>query len=138
MWFAADGGRLDQGFASLLNVIRSNYSMPPDRGAAVVARVLSNVSMRAIWQEERDQMRRRLRDVRAALVEGFRVRLQSNAFDFIGEHQGMFCMPGLSPAQVERLRDKPAIYMAGDSRTHIAGLHLGQVDAFVDAVPAVR
>ena len=138
MWFAADMNHLDKGFASLLNVIRSNYSMPPDHGAAVVAHVLGNTSLRMAWQEESDRMRQRLREIRTALVAGFRSRLQSNEFDFIGEHQGMFSLLSLAPAQVNRLRDEYAIYMAGDSRTNIAGLNGSQVHDFMDAILAVR
>ena len=138
LWFSADCGRLDKGFDSLLNLIRSNYSMPPDHGAALVARILGDALLRKTWQDECEQMRQRIRSVRMLLVEAFRSRSQSDDFDFIGRHAGMFSLLNLAPEQVRRLRQEHAVYMAGDSRINVAGLNMQQIDRFVDAVMAVR
>src|SRR5690606_29332505 len=42
------------------NVARGIYSMPPDHGAAIVARILADPVLRGLWAEELAGMRERL------------------------------------------------------------------------------
>ena len=125
-------------FDRMLGLIRANYSMPPDHGAAVVATILADAGLRTVWHDELTSMRERLQGLRQALVACFRQRTGGNAYDFIGQQHGMFSLLGLTPEQVRRLREEHAIYMPGDSRTNIAGLSGSDVERFVDAVLAVR
>lgn len=122
---------------NLLVVLRGNYSMPPDHGAAAVARVLGDPGLHKLWKDELIAMRGRIADLRNAVSESFRKYRGTDEFDFIARQQGMFSLLGLTPGQVTTLRDKYAIYMPGDSRTNIAGLHFSQIERFVDAVAAV-
>ncbi|MBV8667559.1 MAG: aspartate/tyrosine/aromatic aminotransferase [Burkholderiaceae bacterium] len=122
---------------NLMVVLRGNYSMPPDHGANVVARILGNEDLRKLWQDELNGMRGRINDLRRALFENFRSHLRSDEFNYIARQQGMFSMLGLSPEQVAMLRERFAIYMPPDSRTNVAGLHIDQIDYFVQAVGAV-
>lgn len=133
-----DTANLATAFDRLLSAIRGNYSMPPDHGAAVVACILADPALRQVWDDELQTMRERLQGTRQALVKRLRTRTGGNGYDFIGEQHGMFSLLNLLPAQVKRLRDAYAVYMPNDSRTNIAGLRTDQVDAFVDAVLAVR
>ena len=55
--------------SQLKRVIRTNYSNPPTHGAKVVAAVLTNPELYAQWEAELAEMRDRIRDMRAALVE---------------------------------------------------------------------
>ena len=55
--------------SQLKRVIRTNYSNPPTHGAKVVAAVLTNPELYALWEEELAEMRDRIRDMRAALVQ---------------------------------------------------------------------
>ena len=48
--------------------------------------------------------------------------MQSDRFDFIAEHRGMFSRLGLAPDLVDMLRDQHGMYVVGDSRINIAGL----------------
>jgi aspartate aminotransferase len=121
---------------NLLVVLRGNYSMPPDHGAAVVARVLGDPSLHKIWQEELIAMRGRIFDLRTAVCNGFRQSLGSDKFDYISGQKGMFSLLGLMPEQVMILREKYGVYLHGDSRTNIAGLQFSQVDRFVESVVA--
>lgn len=138
MVLGRDAGALGIAFDRMLGLIRANYSMPPDHGAAVVASILADPELRAAWHGELDSMRERLHGLRQALVERFRQRTGGAAYDFIGRQHGLFSLLGLTPAQVQRLREEHAVYMPGDSRTNIAGLGSSDVDRFVDAVLAVR
>ncbi|XPE39367.1 aminotransferase class I/II-fold pyridoxal phosphate-dependent enzyme [Shigella flexneri] len=56
---AADGQTVDRAFSQMKSVIRANYSNPPAHGASVVATILSNDALRAIWEQELNDMRQR-------------------------------------------------------------------------------
>jgi len=138
MVFGDNAGVLSIAFDRMLGLIRGNYSMPPDHGAAVVAMILADASLSAVWNAELRSMRERLQGLRQTLAERFRTRTGGDSFDFIARQFGMFSLLGLTAAQVGRLRDEHAIYMPGDSRTNIAGLSGSEIDTFVNAVLAVR
>ena len=46
----------------------------------------------------------------------------SDRFNFVERHRGMFSKLGLTESQVETLREENGIYMVSDSRINIAGL----------------
>ncbi|GAA3270473.1 hypothetical protein GCM10020258_44330 [Sphingomonas yabuuchiae] len=48
--------------------------------------------------------------------------------------KGMFATLPLSPTQVEWLRDRHAIYMAGSGRINIAGFNMAAVQTFHEAL----
>jgi aspartate aminotransferase len=50
------------------SVIRANYSNPPAHGASVVATILSNDALRAIWEQELTDMRQRIQRMRLLFV----------------------------------------------------------------------
>jgi aromatic-amino-acid transaminase len=123
---------LAQGAMTHLN--RQTYSFPPDHGARLVTMVLNDAELCADWQAELDGMRAAMQGLRAALVQDLRTRSNSDRFDFIARHCGMFSMIGASPAQVVRMRDERAIYMAPDSRINIAGLNARDVPVLAAAM----
>ena len=124
--------RLAQGALTHLN--RQTYSFPPDHGARLATLVLDDPALRADWTSELGEMRERIKALRAALVEALRARSNSDRFDFIGAHRGMFSMIGACPAQVRQMRDEQAIYMTRDSRINIAGLRTGDVPKLAEAM----
>jgi aspartate/tyrosine/aromatic aminotransferase len=67
-------------------------------------------------------MRTRIREMRALLAEHLRIATGTEAFDFIQGQQGLFSLLGVSPAVVDRLRDRHHIYMTSDSRMNLAGV----------------
>jgi aspartate/tyrosine/aromatic aminotransferase len=121
----------------VLTLIRGNYSMPPDHGAATVQTVLSTPELRQSWSTELEEMRVRIASLREVLSAKFREQTDSTRFDHIAKQLGMFSLLGLSVAQVTALREQHAIYMPDDSRTNIAGLNSRQVEPFVNAVVSV-
>ncbi|MGY4238329.1 aromatic-amino-acid transaminase [Bradyrhizobium sp. USDA 4449] len=46
--------------SNLTSIARATYSMPPDHGGAVVAKILDNPDLRSSWERELDAMRTRL------------------------------------------------------------------------------
>ncbi|GAB7199683.1 hypothetical protein OS21_18760 [Dickeya oryzae] len=65
---AADATVADTAFSQVKAGIRANYSNPPSHGAAVVATVLSNESLRNIWEQELTAMRERIQRMRHLFV----------------------------------------------------------------------
>ena len=114
---------------------RANWSMPPDHGAAAVRIVLEDTAMTAQWQDELDTMRARMRQVRARLAEYGTV----GSIDLrpVGSQNGLFSVLKLSGDQILKLRSDHGIYMAGSGRINVAGLTMGNIDAFVAALAAV-
>ncbi|MBI1170335.1 aminotransferase class I/II-fold pyridoxal phosphate-dependent enzyme [bacterium] len=124
-----------QGNLNFLN--RQNYSFPPDHGARLVTMILEDAALTADWKAELEEVRRNMLTLRRALAEELRRATNSDRYDFIAHHRGMFSRIGLSEAQVIALREKHGIYMVGDSRINIAGLNAATVPVLAAAIAAV-
>ncbi|MGE7204144.1 aromatic amino acid transaminase [Sphingomonas sp. NPDC019816] len=118
--------------SNLLALARANWSMPPDHGAAIVRVILEDDALTAEWRDELETMRQRLASLRAMLAEGGRIGTVD--LGAVAHGKGMFATLPLSPTQVEWLRDRHAIYMAGSGRINIAGFNVAQVARFHDAL----
>lgn len=118
--------------SNLLALARANWSMPPDHGAAIVRIILEDETLTAEWRDELETMRQRLESLRATLAEGGRIGTVD--LGAVAHGKGMFATLPLSPAQVEWLRDRHAIYMAGSGRINIAGFNVAAVGRFHDAL----
>jgi aromatic-amino-acid transaminase len=131
----ADGEALKRALSNGHALARAAWSMPPDHGAAAVRLVLEDERLTAQWLDELDQMRTRIAQVRAALGE----RGTSGAIDLmpVARGHGMFATLPLSKEQIQTLRTDHGIYMAGSGRINIAGLTMGNLPKFVDALAAV-
>ena len=131
----AQTAEIAQGNLAILN--RLNYSFAPDHGAAVVGMILSTPALRADWLDELTEMRHTMLKTRTDLADSLRQQCNTDDFDFIAHHRGMFSRLGLSPQQVGALRDEHAMYVVGDSRINIAGLSGGRHKPFAVAVAQV-
>ena len=123
--------------ANLAMLNRLNYSFPPDHGARLVQTVLDTPALRADWQAELEEVRLSMLGLREQLAAELRQLTNSDRFDFVARHRGMFSRLGLSPDQVARLREAHAIYMVGDSRINIAGLNRDSVPVLARAIASV-
>jgi aspartate/tyrosine/aromatic aminotransferase len=106
----------------VLQIARGIYSMPPDHGAAIAARIFLDAELKQAWIVELDAMRTRITDMRALLGEHLRAATGDKSFDFIRTQRGMFSLLGVSSAVVDRLREQHHIYMLQDSRMNLAGV----------------
>ena len=70
------------------------------------------------------------------LADELRQRTNSDRFDFIARHRGMFSRLGVSPEVVETMRADNGVYMVGDSRINIAGLNAHTVPVLAQALAA--
>ncbi|MET3580639.1 aromatic-amino-acid transaminase [Mesorhizobium robiniae] len=137
MILAKDGAQADVAMSQMLSAARAMYSMPPDHGAAAVRIVLEDATLRADWEAELEEMRLRMLRLRVQFAEALRRQSNSDRFDFVASHRGMFSRLGLSEAQVERLRAEHGVYMVGDSRINVAGLPEDGMEALAKAIVSV-
>jgi aromatic-amino-acid transaminase len=117
--------------------IRRNYSNPPMHGGQVVARVLNTPALRSQWEGEVTAMRERIQAMRQALYSVLCAKLPGRDFDYFLTQRGMFSYTGLSPAQVDRLKDEFGVYILRSGRMCIAGLNSSNVEATAQAMAAV-
>jgi aromatic-amino-acid transaminase len=117
--------------------VRRNYSNPPMHGGQVVARVLTTPALRSQWEGEVTAMRERIQAMRQALYSVLSAKLPGRDFDYFLTQRGMFSYTGLSPAQVDRLKDEFGVYILRSGRMCIAGLNSSNVEATAKAMAAV-
>ena len=130
-----DRKALVQGNLNFLN--RQNYSFPPDHGARLVTMILSDPALTADWKAELEEVRLTMLTLRQSLADELRRATNSDRYDFVAHHRGMFSRLGLTEAQVLTLRDQHGIYMVADSRINIAGLNARTVPILAAAIAAV-
>ena len=132
---AADGAVLNRVLSNGHALARAAWSMPPDHGGAAVRIILEDPGLTALWLDELDTMRVRMRQVRARLGEVG----QAGAIDLtpIALQNGLFSVLPLSPEQILKLRQDHGIYLAGSGRINIAGLTMDNIDKFIADLAAV-
>ena len=117
--------------------VRRNYSSPPIFGGQIVARVLSDPELRALWEGEVAAMRSRIQAMRKSLHGVISAKLPGRNFDYFLTQRGMFSYTCLSAAQVDRLREEFGVYLVRSGRICIAGLNGGNVERAATAMAAV-
>jgi len=115
---------------------RTNYSMPPDHGAAVVRVILEDQELTRHWRAELEAMRMRIHRLRTALASYGRIG--SVDLGSLADGRGMFAMLSLSAAEIDVLQSEFGIYMSHTGRINIAGLAEDHMDYFVDALRVVQ
>lgn len=117
--------------------IRANYSNPPSHGAAVVATILGDAALRAQWEQELTAMRERIHRMRTLFVERLQAAGVKRDFSFLARQRGMFSFSGLTPEQVNTLKEKHAIYIVGSGRINVAGMTEVNMDTLCKAIAEV-
>ena len=123
--------------SNLAALNRLTYSFPPDHGARLVTTVLTDDALRADWQAELEEVRLGMLGLRESLAAALRQETNSDRFDFVARHRGMFSQLGISPDEVARLREDHAVYIIGDSRMNVAGLNDEKIPVLARAVAEV-
>ncbi len=124
-------------FSHVQAAIRAIYSSPPAHGGKIVATILGDATLKALWIEELAEMRSRTKAMRQAFVQGMTDRQQVVDFDFINHQKGMFSFLGLTQEQVLKLRANNHIYIVGSGRINVAGITPANIDLLCDAVTKV-
>lgn len=117
--------------------VRKNYSSPPTHGGQIVARVLADAALRQSWTDELDGMRVRIQAMRERLHAVLSDKVPGRDFSYFLTQRGMFSYTGLSPQQVDVLRETHGVYLVRSGRMCVAGLNSGNVERTAEAMAAV-
>lgn len=131
---AEEAGRI---LGQLKFTVRRNYSSPPIHGEKVTTKVMNDTALHAQWVKEVEEMRVRIQAMRQKLYEVLTARVPGKDFAYFLKQRGMFSYTGLSPAQVDRLREEFAVYLVASGRMCVAGLNGGNVGYVAEAMAAV-
>ncbi|KAF1032479.1 MAG: Aspartate aminotransferase [Pseudomonas sp.] len=134
---AATAEKLTDVRSQLASTARNLWSTPPDHGAAVVATILGDTELKALWSEEVEVMRSRIAHLRSGLVEALIPHGLAEQFAHIGAQRGMFSYTGLSAGQVKQLRDKHSVYMVSSGRANVAGMDATRLALLAEAIADV-
>jgi len=119
---------------TLERIARSNYSMPPDHGAAIAAMLFENPGR---WLPELEACRLRIAGIRKDLADQLVNLGACPGFQGLRRQKGMFSLLPLDPARMGLLRDEFAVYGTSSCRINIAGLAPEQVSTLARALTAV-
>ncbi|VVO40670.1 amino acid aminotransferase [Pseudomonas fluorescens] len=134
---AANAEKLLDIRSQLAFVARNLWSTPPDHGAAVVATILGDPELKSLWADEVEAMRLRIAQLRSGLVEALGPHGLGERFAHIGVQRGMFSYTGLTPTQVQRLRENHSVYMVSSGRANVAGIDATRLDLLAEAIAEV-
>ena len=133
----SDAAGADRVLGQLRATVRRNYSSPPIHAAGIVARVLGDARLRAMWEADVQGMRERIQAMRRAVHEVLSAKRPGRDFGYLLTQRGMFSYTGLSPAQVDRLREQLGVYLIRSGRMCVAGLNTSNVERAAEAMAAV-
>ena len=123
--------------SNVKRVVRAIYSNPPTHGSEIVATVLNNPPLRALWDRELGAMRERIKGTRKRLVDQVQSRAPGTDLGFVLRQRGMFSYSGLTREQVHLLREEYSIYAIDSGRICVAALNSKNVDYVAGAIAKV-
>lgn len=127
----------NRAFSQVKTIIRTLYSNPASHGAATVAMILQDTDLKEDWIAELAEMRSRIKEMRQKFVETLKACGATQDFDFIVKQNGMFSFSGLSPEQVDKLRDEFAIYAVRSGRINVAGITEDNIQYLCESIVKV-
>lgn len=133
----ADADEAGRVLGQLKFAVRANYSNPPTFGGQVAATVMLDPALRAEWEGEVAAMRARIKAMRKTLYDVLTTRVQDRDFSYLLNQRGMFSYTGLTPEQVDRLRDEFAVYLVRSGRMCVAGINEHNAKTVAEAMAAV-
>jgi len=118
-------------------VARTTYSSPATHGGAIVATILGEPGLTALWHDELALMRDRIKTMREGLATRLNAQLPGRDFNFIVHQRGMFSYSGLPKTVVEALRQQFSIYALDSGRICVAALNKANLDYVAEAIAKV-
>jgi len=119
------------------NLTRKNYSMPPAHGPHVIDIILHSDELKTQWEAEVAVMRNRINGLRTTMSEKIAASSIKRDFSFLQRQSGMFSFMGISPQQVQQLRDEFSIFTVNSSRVNVASFNQDNMDYFIGALATV-
>ena len=101
---------------------RTLWSSPPSHGSQIVERILGQSELRMLWEEELQEMRERINDMRHLLAESLQELGADTDFSFMSRQYGLFSLTGIAPEVNAVMRQRDSIYFMSTGRINVAGL----------------
>lgn len=117
--------------------VRRIYSSPPTMGAQVVQHVLADQGLNQNWQDELNEMKQRIIEMRTMLYDKLTQALPNKDFSYLTKQKGMFSYTGLTAEQVACLQEEFAIYLLSSGRMCVAGLNQNNIESVANAIVTV-
>ena len=133
----ADRDEAELVMGQLRATVRRNYSSPGLHAAGIIGRVLGDPALRAMWEADVRGMRERIQAMRRQLHGLLSAKRPGRDFGYFLTQRGMFSYTGLSPQQVDRLREEFGVYLIRSGRMCVAGLNTRNVERTATAMAAV-
>jgi len=133
----ADKAEAELVLGQMKATVRRNYSSPAIHAAGIVSRVLTDPALRAAWEGDVAAMRERILTMRRRLHDVLVAKRPGRDFGYFLTQRGMFSYTGLSPTQVDRLKDEFGVYLVRSGRMCVAGLNTKNVEPVAAAMAAV-
>ncbi len=123
-------------FEQARHLIRASYSNPPFEGAAVVAEVLCDRHLYAMWEQELERVRARMGGCREDLVRRLREYGVERDLTSLTRERGLFTRFDLTPEQIRTLQAEQAIYLSPTGWLNVTAIADHQTDRFCRCVSA--
>ncbi|KAM0789030.1 Aspartate aminotransferase, mitochondrial [Microbotryomycetes sp. NB124-2] len=118
-------------------LVRPLYSNPPVHGARIAGTILTDEKLYEQWLGEVKQMADRIIGMRTTLYDLLQELGSKKEWGHIKSQIGMFCYTGLTPEQVEELKNKHHVYLTKDGRISVAGVTPHNVKHLAESIHAV-
>jgi aspartate/tyrosine/aromatic aminotransferase len=115
-------------------LIRPIYSNPPGHGALIAKEILTSPKLKEEWKKELNAMRKRISEMRDALVDLLKQKPCAVDYEFMRKHKGMFSFCNLEKSKVDLLKEKFGIYLTNEGRINVAGLNRENLEYVADAI----
>ena len=106
----------------MANLALNSYAMPPNHGAEIVAKILSQPALFECWEQELEQMRAQIIGNRMSLYSALEQCGYPGDIGFVLNHKGMFSSFGWSDDMLHNLRVNHGIYVVQGGRINFAAL----------------
>eukprot|EP01059_Diplonema_ambulator_P026844 TRINITY_DN442_c0_g2_i1.p1 TRINITY_DN442_c0_g2~~TRINITY_DN442_c0_g2_i1.p1 ORF type:complete len:905 (+),score=248.69 TRINITY_DN442_c0_g2_i1:67-2781(+) len=123
--------------AQIKVIVRRVYSNPPLHGARIVTTILNDPALKALWVKELRAMSDRVNNLRGTLIGELEALETPGDWSYLRNTIGMFSLTGLTPAQVDELRQKHHIYLLRNGRMSWPGLTSKTVSKVAAAIDDV-
>jgi len=117
--------------ANLERISRVLVSTAPAHGAAVIARILAEPRLKALWAHELSAMRERIVALRNRLGA---LSSQAPQLAHIPQGRGLFALLSIAPEEIARLSSDHAIHLPASGRINITGLKTGDPERLARAL----
>jgi len=134
MLVGKEASTTEAALSQLRQSVRCNYSNPPRHGAATVATILNDPTLRTEWNAEVDAMRNRISKMREMFIAGMKGTDASRDFGFLNRQKGMFSYSGLNSMQADWLKKERGIYIVGTGRINVAGMATSTMSTLCNAI----